>query len=315
MKITAITCGRKNQQSERIARIALKSAKEAGAEIMLVNLMDLDIRPCINCQVCVQAMRVDNFKGKCPLSNDDMAWLDEQVLSSDGLIYVAPMFENAAPGTYKIMCDRMGLSHDVTFLRGAKAMREAEGLESGIDERWFKSRAVAFIGHGGSEWSYLSFPSLAVPAVSMGMTIVDYIRLNWNSDLMLDDARLDLVRRCGAHVAAMAAREPEQMEYIGPEGVCAACHCDVMRIDQQTGEVYCAMCGAPGRLEVVDGRIRVVMNAESLHKSHLFESGREIHMEDLRNNARVRAAMDQEEVRRRVEPLAAEIPVSKPPRA
>ena len=314
MKVTAIVCGRKNQQSERLARIALKSAKEAGAEIMLINLMDLDIRPCINCQACVRAMREENFKGKCPLMDDDMAWLDEQVLSSDGVIYVAPMFENAAPGTYKIMCDRMGPSHDVTFLRGAKEMREAEGRPSGIDERWFKSRAVAFIGHGGSEWSYMSFPSLATPAVSMGMTIVDYVRLDWNSDLMLDDKRLDLVRRCGAHVAAMAGRKSEDMEYIGPEGVCAACHCDVMRIDYETGEAHCAMCGAPGKLTVVDGKVRVVMDAESMRQSHLFESGREIHMEDLRNNARVRAAMDKEEIKRRVEPLIAEIPVSKPSR-
>ena len=107
MKVTAIVCGRKNQQTERLARIALKSAREAGAEIELINLMDLDIRPCINCQACVRAMREANFKGKCPLMGDDMAWLDEQVLSSDGLIYVAPMFENAVPGTYKIMCDRM----------------------------------------------------------------------------------------------------------------------------------------------------------------------------------------------------------------
>lgn len=314
MKVTAIVCGRKNQQTERLARIALKSAKEAGAEIELINLMDLDIRPCINCQACVRAMREENFKGKCPLMGDDMAWLDEQVLSSDGLIYVAPMFENAVPGTYKIMCDRMGPSHDVTFLRAAKAMREAEGRPSGIDERWFKPRAVAFIGHGGSEWSYLSFPTLAVPAVSMGMDIVDYVRLDWNSDLMLDDKRLALVSRCGAHVAAMAARPHEEREYIGPEGVCAACHCDVMRIDYDAGTAYCAMCGAPGRLAMVDGKIRVVMDGESMRQSHLFESGRQIHMADLRNNAKVRAAMDMEEVKRRVEPLQAEIPVTRPPR-
>lgn len=313
MKITAIVCGRKNQQSERIARIALKSAKEAGAEIALINLMNLEIKPCIDCKACVRAMREPEFKGKCPLK-DDMAWLDEQMLSSDGLIFVAPMFENAAPGPYKIMCDRMGPSHDVTFLRGAKAMREAAGMESGIDDRWFKSRAVAFIGHGGSEWSFMSFPTLATPAISMGMSIVDYIRLDWNSDLMLDDVRLERIRQCGAHVVAQAGKKPEDMAYIGPAGACAACHCDVMRIVPETGEVFCATCGAPGKLTVVDGKVKVTMNEESMRQSHLFESGRQIHMEDLRNNAHVRAAMDMEEVKRRVEPLIEEIAVSKPPR-
>lgn len=311
MKITAIVCGRKNQQSERIARIALKSAKEIGAEVELINLMNLKIKPCIDCKACVRAMREPDFKGKCPL-NDDMAWLDEQILSSDGLIFVAPMFENAAPGPYKIMCDRMGPSHDVTFLRGAKALREAAGIDPMIDERWFKSRPAAFIGHGGSEWSFMSFPTLAIPAISMGMTIVDYIRMDWNSDLMLDDLRLNRIRQCGAHVAAQAGKNPGEMSYIGPAGVCAACHCDVMRIVPESGEAYCACCGAPGKLSVVAGKVVVAMDADSMRRSHLFETGRQIHMDDLRNNARVRAAMDQTEVRRRVEPLIAEIPVSIP---
>ena len=314
MKVTAIVCGRKNQTSEYLGRLALKSAREAGAdEIQLINLMDLEIKPCIDCKACVRAMQEPGFKGKCPL-NDDMAWLDEQILSSDGLIFVAAMFENAAPGPYKIMCDRMGPSHDVTFLRGAKKMREAEGRPSGIDERWFISRPAGFIGHGGSEWSFLSFPTLATPSVAMGMSVVDYVRLDWNADLVLDDARLEKVKACGAHVAAMVSQPPEARTYIGPQGACAACHCDVMRIVPETGEVFCATCGAPGKLAVVDGKVQVVMDEESLRQSHLFESGRQIHMEDLKNNSRVRAAMDKEEIKRRKDALLAEIPASKPTR-
>lgn len=312
MKITAIVCGRKNQTSEHIGRLVLQSAREAGAdEIMLINLMDLNIKPCIDCKACVRAMQEPGFQGKCPL-HDDMAWLDEQMLSSDGLVFVAPMFENAAPGPYKIMCDRMGPSHDVTFLRGAKAMQEAAGMESTIDERWFKSRPVAFIGHGGSEWSFMSYPTLATPSIAMGLTIVDYIRMDWNSDLVLDDARVERIRKCGAHLAGQAAKAPEEMTYIGPAGACAACHCDVMRILPETGEVFCAVCGAPGKLGLVDGKISVVMDDESLRRSHLFESGRQIHMEDLKNNSRVRAAMDQDEVKRRKNVLIEAIPATKP---
>ena len=40
MKITAIVCGRKNQNTERLARVALKAAEDMGADVSLVNLME-----------------------------------------------------------------------------------------------------------------------------------------------------------------------------------------------------------------------------------------------------------------------------------
>ena len=311
MKVTAIVCGRRNQYTERAARAALKAAKDEGAEVTLINLMDLNIKPCINCQACVRAMRDPDFKGKCPLGQDDMEWLDDQMLSSDGLLFVAPMFENSAPGVYKVMCDRFGPSHDVTFLKEAYDQRMAKGEDPKIDTRFFRARAVAFIGHGGSEWSYLSYPSLAVPAISMGMTIVDYVRLDWNNTLILDDARMERVRQCGAHLAKMAALPDQERSYIGPEGVCPACHCDVVRVDPETGGVECALCGVKGKLE--NGR--VMMDPESVKLSHIFEAGRQKHMADLKNNGRVRAGLDQAEIQRRTKPLLEEIPTLKPHRS
>lgn len=310
MKVTAIVCGRKDHYTERIARAALKAAKDSGAEVALINLMDLNIQPCINCQACVRAMREPGFAGACPLTKDDMAWLDDQMLSSDGLLFVAPMFENSVPGVYKVMCDRMGPSHDVTFLREAYEQRKAQGLDPKIDTRFFRSRAVAFIGHGGSEWSYLSYPTLAIPAISMGMTIVDYVRLDWNNPLILDDARMERVRQCGVHLAKMAAMKPEEMTYIGPAGVCPACHCDVVRVNPADGSVECALCGVKGHLK--DGAVE--MDPESVKISHIFEAGRRVHMEDLKNNGKVRAGLDQEEIRRRTRPLMEEIPALRPPK-
>ena len=145
----------------------------------------------------------------------------------------------------------------------------------------------------------------------MGMKIVDYVRLDWNNGLMLDDERLERVRGCGAHLARMAKVPAKEMSYIGPEGVCPACHCDVVRINPEDGSTECALCGVKGKL--IDGRVVVEDSAAKV--SHIFDAGREIHMEDLKQNARVRASLDQEEIRRRTEPLLKEIPLSSPPKA
>lgn len=311
MKVLAVVCGRKNQFSERIGRIALKAAKEEGAKVRMVNLMDLKIEACINCGSCVRKMRDDSFNGRCPLCKDDMEWLDDQILSSDGVLFVAPMFEAQAPGVYRVMCDRMGPSHDVTFLKEAYEKRKSQGKDPQIDTRYFQDRAVAFIGHGGSEWSYMGYPTLATPAVSMGMKIVDYVRLDWNNGLMLEEGRLERIRSCGAHLAKMARLPAKEMTYIGPKGVCPACHCDVVRIDANNGNTECALCGVKGKL--VGGQ--VVVDDEAVKISHIFDAGRKIHMDDLKQNARVRAGLDQEEIRRRTEPLQKEIPLSSPLKA
>ena len=315
MKVLAIVCGRPNQTTERLARIALKGAKNAGAEIELVNLMKLDIRACINCRACTRQLIDPGFYGRCVHESDDMKWLDEQYLSSDALIYAAPMYECAVPGSYKIMCDRLGPSHDVTFLKDIYDQRAAAGKDPMIDPRWFKKRPASFIGHGGSEWSYLSFPTLASPAVTLGLTIVDYLRFDWSSrGLLLDERSLKRVEKSGEHLVKMCGLDPEDMTYIGPEGACPVCHCDVMRINPRTGEVFCALCGAPGQLTAREGGMEIYMDENARKQSHVLDSGREIHMIDLRRNAQIKATLNTAEIERRMRPLQDEIPLSVPQR-
>ena len=316
MRITAIVCGRKNQYSEHIARVALKSAKEAGADVALINIMDLNIRYCINCSNCSRKLREASKIKMCSLekdNTDDMSWLDEQLLSSDGLLFVSPMFVYSPPGPYKTMCDRIGASHNPVFLREADRIRKEAGAEPLVDERWYTNRPVAFIGHGGTDTTYLSFPAIAVPLIFLELTLVDYIRLDWNADLVVDAVRMQRVERCGRHLAEMALLPPDERHYIGPKGVCPACHCDVLTIDSETREVTCSLCGVKGKLITDDGDIKFIVDKEAMLLSHMYDSGHEKHMADLKNRMRIiRAGLDQEELTRLMQPLQEEIQPIKP---
>lgn len=315
MKVTAIFCGRTNWKTECIAKSALTGAVEEGAEVEAINLMDLTIKPCINCGSCVRVLSDDTYHGRCPFEGDDIAWLDGRILDSDGLIFVAPMFEKAAPATYKMMCDRMGPSHDVTFRRFAYDRRVARGEDPRIDPRWFVSRPVSFLGHGGSEWSHLSYPSLSSPAISMGLDIVDRLQMDWNADLLFREDRMERIRESGRHVARMAKLEPEERTYIGAPGYCPVCHNDVMRLDEEGDWVSCAVCGVHGTIAVVDGRITVTYTQEALEKSHLRESGRRIHLADLQRNGKANAAHTPQEWAAQKKLLCGGIPTTKPSRA
>ena len=52
MKVLGLTCGRKLSNTGILVKEALMGAQEMGAEVEIVRLMDLDIKPCTGCRLC-----------------------------------------------------------------------------------------------------------------------------------------------------------------------------------------------------------------------------------------------------------------------
>ena len=65
MKILGVTCGRKNSNTEILVKEALMGAEEAGAEVELVRLHDLTIKPCTGCNSCVIDLFEKGGAGHC----------------------------------------------------------------------------------------------------------------------------------------------------------------------------------------------------------------------------------------------------------
>lgn len=313
MKVVCIYTGRKNGKGVNFARVALQAAKDAGAdETVLINLNDLSIKPCIDCKACVRRLTDPAFDGNCPLK-DDMAWLDEQYLSSDAMIYLAPMYENSVPGPYKTMCDRLGPSHDITFQKEAYDNQLARGMTPKVDPRFFVIRPVLYIGHGGSEWNYLSYPTLAIPSIPLGLQVVDYVSLTWTNGV-LQDGRADRIRQAAAHLVKMAALPPEERTYAGDPGICPVCHSRVMRLGDRADELTCALCGAIGTLVVENGKVRAEFTPEAMALSHILEGGRRQHMKDLKEIGMKNATVDYSEEKALAKELAEKFPFTKPER-
>lgn len=311
MKVVCVYTGRKNGKGVNYARLALRAAREAGAdETVLINLNELNIQPCIDCKACVRRLSEPGFTGTCPLK-DDMDWLDEQFLSSDAMIYLAPMYENSAPGPYKIMCDRLGPSHDVTILKMIYNKQIENGITPTIDERFFRLRPVLYIGHGGSEWNYLSYPTIAIPSISLGLQVVDYVSIEWSNGA-LQDERADRIYQAGKHLVEMAALPPEKRSYAGDPGICPVCHSRVMRISDRADELTCALCGIIGTLVVENGRVRAEFTPEAMSVSHVLEKGRLQHMKDLREIGIKNATVDYSREKALAKELAEEFPLTRP---
>ena len=97
MKLLGLSCGRRMQNTEVLVKGAMMAAEESGADVGMIRLLDLDIKPCSGCTLCVQSLR-QGGPGKCSIK-DDLHFVDEQLMACDGLILGAPLYVLGTPRT------------------------------------------------------------------------------------------------------------------------------------------------------------------------------------------------------------------------
>ncbi|HOI42337.1 MAG TPA: flavodoxin family protein [Elusimicrobiales bacterium] len=89
MKIMAITGSyRRGGATDQAAEAVLAGAREAGAETLVINLLDSNIEFCDNCRACCQSP--GEKRGTCH-RKDDMAAILDSMDSADGLVLAAPV--------------------------------------------------------------------------------------------------------------------------------------------------------------------------------------------------------------------------------
>lgn len=288
MKVLGLTCGRKLSNTEILVKEALMGAEEMGAEVEIVRLLDLDIKPCTGCNACVISLFEKGGAGDCVIKDDDFKFIDDKILECDGIIVGSPIYEKTPQGLLKVLNDRMGPSHDLAFRIIAKKIREEKGITrgKGPDERSFKPRVASLFAVGGSDWTTLALPMLQLFTLSMNMTVVDQQLFNWTAlpaAVVLKDEMLRRARRSGRHVAETLKKPIEAAEYIGPQGVCPVCHASVVELDKTGEKALCAVCGVKGMLKADGGTYALDVTKEDWSHSHVLLSGKFRHGDDLKN--------------------------------
>jgi multimeric flavodoxin WrbA len=288
MKVLGLTCGRKMSNTEILIKEALMGAEEVGAEVEIVRLLDLNIKPCTGCNSCVIDLFEKAGSGDCIIKNDDFKFIDEKILECDGMVVGSPIYEKSPQGLLKILNDRMGPSHDLAFRIIAKKIREEKGITkgNGPDERSFKPRVASLFAVGGSDWTTLALPMLQLFALPMNMTVVDQQLFNWTAlpaSVVLKDEMLKRARKSGRHIAETLKNPIEKAEYIGDPGICPVCHSSIIEITKKSEPALCAVCGVKGILKTDGDNYLLDVTEEQRALSHCLLSGKFHHAEDLKN--------------------------------
>ena len=109
MKILGLSCGRKKGNSEVLLREALLEAENHGAEVEIIRLHDLNIKPCTGCENCVTKgfHGTAGYEYECIIKNDDMPFLLNKLWDADGQIISAPSYTYNPPGYFRLVLDRL----------------------------------------------------------------------------------------------------------------------------------------------------------------------------------------------------------------
>ncbi len=121
MKILGICASPRGSKSTtlRLVQALLNGAKEAGAEVELVDVCDLDIKFCNACQAC--------FKTGVCVHKDDFQGLYDKILAADGLVWGAPNYFRSVTAQMKTIIDRMADAVHCQLLSGKYCASVASG--------------------------------------------------------------------------------------------------------------------------------------------------------------------------------------------
>jgi multimeric flavodoxin WrbA len=289
MKVLGLSCGRKMQNTDILIKEALMGAEEKGADVEFINMLSLELKPCLFCKDCkVQST------GKC-IINDDGQFLYDRIMECDGFILGAPVYSLTPPGILKMFEDRMmGPKADVAFAIEAKKLgaNDFRGTPRFIDERLFKKRVGAFISLGGAStpnWLSFGLALLHTMTFPPQIELVDQMqvyRVGQFGHVAMNPKPLARARKLGRHVAeALGARTGKlSLKWRGDEmGTCPVCHSNLLTV-KDTNPIECPICGISGTIKVTGKKIKVTFSKKEQERSRLTIPGKREHFIELTQN-------------------------------
>lgn len=280
MKILGISSGSKNGNNDAMCKEALMGAKESGAEVEFIRLLDLDLKYCTGCIACVMSLMTGKGN-KCALK-DDFDWLLDKMLDADGIVFATPVFVKGTPGVFHTIIDRFGPRMDKgNNIIATEIANKSNGTPP--DPRILKDKVVSYMGIGGSDWTTRIQCDHALQALSPNWKIIDNEVFSWSKGIIMDEQKVARAHQIGVNLAK-AATDVAAARYMGNAGICPHCHSRNFYISDSAAEVICNLCGIKGEMKIVNGKITFEFAASQLEHAHDTLSGKFRHMEDIKKN-------------------------------
>lgn len=229
---------RKLGNTEVLVKEALMEAQRHGAEVDALRLTDLKIEPCKGCMACV-------FKQEECKIQDDWHMFRNKLEESDAVIIGAPTYLLGPAGIVKMIIDR-NIAYQMRTLHVG-------------------SKPGAIIGVAGIKgWEPFTMALLNVFMFTCGIKVVDQAMFyaQGPGEILLDETAMERTRKIGKNVLQAASRPVEDQTYLGEPNVCPVCHQNLFSV--KNGFIECALCQVRAKPEIINNKIKLVFDQESL---------------------------------------------------
>lgn len=289
MKILALSGGMKDGVNDAMAKQALMGAKELGAEVEFIRLLDLNLKPCTGCVHCVIGKNngvMIGGAGKCAIKNDDFYWLVEKLYEADAFIFAMPIFIKGLTSAFQVLAHRFGgPGYDPGLMELGLEYRREHGITDddypGPDLRALKKRFALYISVGGSDWTKRAAADYGMFSLISKIVPVDNIVLSWGKSSIMDDERLRRVYDAGKALVE-TVRDPDNASYRGDAGFCPNCHSRLMYFNEDGKTASCLICDARGDIvKDEDGTMRFVFPQSEYARMHDTKAGKLLHQQEM----------------------------------
>ena len=295
MKVLGLSCGRKLGNSEIMVKEALMEAEGLGAEVEIIRMHDLKIKPCTGCESCrIRELKEGGMAAKCIIKNDDMPFFMEKLLECDGAIVGAPIYHLMPPGFMTMIGNRMAIVGD--------RFRQ-------------KPRYSANIAVGGTDWVTLALPLMAI-FLPHDFKLVDQMVITYTprpAQILLDEDAMARARGLGRNIAEAIKGPTDKETYMGASDslTCPLCHQNILVVRERFAE--CAICGIQGKIERNGNEVNVVFDKESIKRDRWSGEMMKRHLGEVQRGHKV-FEEKQEELKEKLKKYKAYTPYSPPPK-
>ncbi len=285
MKILAVTAGRKNGNTELIAKTVLKVAKEEfDAEVAMLNLHDHPIKPCIGCESCITNMYKTMSRPKCIHNGkDDFELVMKEWENADGILIAVPSYFQQEPGILKVLTDRW-----LCFEYGNM-------FNCGIIDK-IPERRVAILSVGGSAqtWQNLTCDQIQAQLSCQDVKVVDkyiFTRAASSGHVLAKTEKMDRVKEMARNLCKACQIPYDDVKFMAKDYkyFCPICHSNLItrgypHWEGSQWKYECAICEAGGDLVMGDdGEIIFQVSENGTMHCRANAKTRENHLREIQS--------------------------------